>query len=332
MLSLDLGVFNKKSHQISFKEAMSWTVVWVGFSLLFYLFLIHYGVLLHDPKNLDELHQLVQKYRQEVDLSGLSFDAAIQKYQHHLGLEYITGYLIEYALSIDNVFVMILIFQAFNIGKEYYHKVLFWGILGALIMRFIFIFISAALIQRFEWILYLFGALLIYTGIKMFLERNKHGGIDTKDHPIVRFVAKHFALDKHYKGPNFRIKKGKKWYFTPLFLVLLIIEFSDLIFAIDSVPAIFSITADPYIVFFSNIFAIIGLRSLFFVINSIIDKFRYLKTGLSFLLTFIGLKMIFHHYLKEIGFTTIHALYIVAIILIGSILLSVIIPTKKPSQ
>ncbi|MFA8301441.1 MAG: TerC/Alx family metal homeostasis membrane protein [Hyphomicrobiales bacterium] len=328
VLALDLGVFNKKSHVVSLKEAVIWTSIWVFLSVLFYLFLLFFGNILHDPKSIEELQAIITKYRQPIDISGLSFKDAINFYNSQISLEYITGYLIEYALSIDNVFVMILIFLAFGIDKKYYHKILFWGILGAVIMRFIFIFISSALIQRFDWILYVFGVLLIFTGIKMFLDRNKHDKINTEKHPAVRFASKFFAIDPLYKGGKFRIKKGNKHFFTPLFLVLLVIEFTDVLFAVDSVPAIFSITEDPYIVFFSNIFAIIGLRSLFFVISSVLDKFHLLKVGLSFLLVFVGLKMLFHIYLTERGFTTVHSLIVIAIIIFGSIILSVIFPKK----
>nr|MBC8343092.1 TerC/Alx family metal homeostasis membrane protein [Bacteroidota bacterium] len=232
-------------------------------------------------------------------------------------------------LSVDNIFVIIMILISFNVQEKYYKKILFWGILGAIIMRFLFIFLSAALIQKFGWVLYIFGGLLIFTGVRMFLTRNEEEKIDTADHPIVKFMSKYFRVYPHFVVHRFFISKNKKIQMTPLFLVLLVIEFTDVIFAVDSVPAIFSITKDPFIVFFSNIFAILGLRSLFFLVMNIMNIFHYLKLGLSILLVFIGVKMLAHHWLEHIGFTTAHSLYIVLGILSISILASVVFPVKK---
>ncbi len=328
ILIIDLGLFNKKSHVISFKESLFWTSLWVSFALVFYIIILTNGQLIHGISNLDQLSVIVEKFKHPIEINGLDFEQAISLYRKNLGLEYITGYLIEYALSIDNVFVMIMIFLAFGINKQYYHQVLFWGILGAIIMRFIFIFTASVLIQQFAWMLYVFGLLLIYTGVKMFINRNKEEKIDTANHPVVKFASKYFNVDTTYSGQKFITRENGKKYITPLLIVLLVIEFTDVIFAVDSVPAIFSITKDPYIVFFSNIFAIIGLRSLFFLLSSAMSYFHYLKHGLAILLTFIGIKLLAHDYLKEIGFETAYSLYAVLTILGVSMVFSLIFPEK----
>jgi TerC family integral membrane protein len=332
LLFIDLGVFNKKSHIVSFKEAIGWTAVWVSISIGFYFFILYHGDSLHGIDSMDRLKFIVDKFNHPINLQNQDLPTALALYRQNLGLEYLTGYMIEYALSIDNVFVMIMIFMSFNIKQEYYHRILFWGILGAIIMRFVFIFLSSALIQQFAWVLYFFGALLILTGVKMFVSRNKEEKIDTEHHYIVRLASRYFKIDKHYQGQSFFTRIDGKKFITPLFIVLLVIEFTDVIFAVDSVPAIFAVTKDPYIVFFSNIFAIIGLRSLFFVLSSVINYFHFLKIGLSVLLTFIGIKMLIHHWLEGIGFETVHSLYMVVGILGASIILSVIFPKKDKAS
>jgi len=332
ILMLDLGLFNKKNHIIAFREAISWTTLWVALAIGFYFVLRFHGDLIHGISAKEDVLFLIEKYQHPINVSNLSESEAIKAYNKNLGLEYITGYLIEYALSIDNVFVMIMIFMSFGIQQKYYHKILFWGILGAIIMRFFFIFLSSGLIQRFSWMLYFFGGLLIFTGIRMFLDRNKAGGLDTKNHWVVKTVSRYFKTDIHYKGSKFFSRINGKKHLTPLFIVLLVIEFTDVIFAVDSVPAIFAITKDPYIVFFSNIFAIIGLRSLFFVLMNMINRFHFLKTGLAVLLTVIGIKLIFHDWLKSIGFETIHSLYIVVLILGVSILASILFPHSNKEK
>ncbi len=331
ILIIDLGLFNRKSHVISFKESLFWTTLWVSFALGFYFLILTNGQLIHGISDLDHLQQIIQKFQHPIQISGLSFDEALRVYQQNLGLEYITGYLIEYALSVDNVFVMIMIFMAFGIEKQYYHRVLFWGILGAVMMRFIFIFAASALIQQFAWTLYLFGILLVYTGVKMFINRNKEDKIDTAHHPVVRFASRYFSVASTYKGQKFTIRKDGKRFITPLLIVVLVIEFTDVIFAVDSVPAIFSITKDPYIVFFSNIFAIIGLRSLFFLLTNAMSYFHYLKHGLAILLTFIGVKLLAHHWLESFGFETQHSLYAVLFILGMSMVASMVFPSKTTS-
>lgn len=329
ILMVDLGLFNKKSHIVSFKESLIWTILWISFALGFYVLILTNGNLIHGITNLDQLSFVIEKFQHPIEIEGLGYTEALKLYQQNLSLEYITGYLIEYALSIDNVFVMIMIFMAFGVEQKYYHRVLFWGIFGAVVMRFIFIFGASALIQQFTWFLYVFGVLLVYTGVKMFLSRNKEDKIDSDHHPVVKYASKYFAVDTEYKGQSFRIEKDGKKYFTTLFIVLLVIEFTDVIFAVDSVPAIFSITKDPYIVFFSNIFAIIGLRSLFFLLMNAMNYFHYLKVGLAVLLTFIGVKLLAHHWLEEWGFETVHSLYIVLGILGSSMIASLLFPEKK---
>ncbi|MBK7031043.1 MAG: TerC/Alx family metal homeostasis membrane protein [Bacteroidales bacterium] len=335
MLALDLGIFDRKSHEVKFKEALIWTIVWVTLAAGFYLLILNKAEIIHGLKSIGDIENNILKYKHPIDISGLGLQDALSVYRQNLALEFLTGYLIEYMLSVDNVFVMILIFISFGVQKMYYKRVLFWGILGAIVMRFIFIFLSSALIQRFDWVLYVFGIFLVITGVKMFLDRNKEEKMETSKHPIVKFASKYLPLYPNYFRGHFwfRNKKDRsRLYFTPLFLVLLVIEFTDVVFAVDSVPAIFSITQDPYIVFFSNIFAILGLRSLFFVIAHVITMLRFLKHGLSVLLMFIGFKMLMHVQLKEWGFTTVHSLIIVVGILTVSILASVIWPDKSKKK
>lgn len=329
ILFIDLGIFDKHSHKVSFKESLIWTIIWISLALGFFIFLRFEGNLLHGINTFDELQSKIIENAHPLKIDGLNFQQAIDKYNANLSLEFITGYLIEYTLSIDNIFVILMIFFSFNVKEIHYKRVLFWGIIGAIVFRFIFIFLSSALIHKFSWMFYLFGAILLYSGLKMFINRNKKEKVDAQHHPVVKFASKYFKVFPRFVGENFFIKKDKKLYITPLFLVLLIVEFSDIIFAVDSVPAIFSVTKDPYIVFFSNIFAILGLRSLFFLVVHVLNLFRFLKIGISLLLIFIGFKLIFHDWLKEIGFTTQYSLYIVLSILIGSILFSIFLPSKK---
>lgn len=329
MLALDLGLFNKKDQPVSLKQAGIMSAIWVSCAIGFYFFLKIQGHILHDIQDEAHLIEVVQKNQHNIVLNGTSFEENLIKYKNNLSLEFITGYVIEYALSVDNIFVMVLIFSAFGVKEKYYHRVLFWGILGAVIMRFLFIFIGATLISKFGWILYLFGAFLIYSGIMMFINREGDDEIDPENHKVVKLASKFFPVYPDFVGNKFFHKVEGKQYITPLFLVLLIIEFTDVIFAVDSIPAIFAVTKDPYIVFFSNIFAILGLRSMFFLLVNVIHKFHYLKTGLAFLLIFIGIKMLGHHYLKEWGFTTAHSLYIIIGILVISVVASLAFPKKE---
>jgi tellurite resistance protein TerC len=329
ILFIDLGVFNRRPHPIKFKEAAFWCVIWVSFALGFYIFLKFNGELIHSPTSIQDLQEYTVKYKHSIEIPTTNYEEALTVYKDNLALEFLTGYLIEYALSVDNVFVMVLIFLAFGVRTKHYKRVLFWGIFGAIVLRFLFIFISSTLISQFHWVLYIFGGFLIFTGVWMFYTRNREEKIEPQNHPIVKFTSRYFKVFPRNVGNHFIIRRNKVLMMTPLFIVLLVIEFSDVIFAVDSIPAIFSVTNDPYIVFFSNIFAIIGLRSLFFVVMSVIDKFHYLKAGLSILLTFIGFKMLFGDWLKGVGFTTAYALYIVLMILVVSIGVSLLFPKKN---
>lgn len=333
MLAIDLGVFNKESHVIGVKEALTWSIVWISISLIFYVVMIFHGDWIHGPESVADITALAQKYGhpilEQVQQNAGNFEATLSIYRQNLALEFLSGYLIEKALSVDNIFVIIMIFYAFGVDEKYYHHILFWGIIGAIVMRFVFIFLSAALIQEFGWILYLFGALLVFTGVKMFFAKDEEDEIEPHKHPIVKFASKYFSVFPRNMGGKFFVVKNAKFYITPLFVVLLVVEFSDVLFAVDSIPAIFAITKDPFIVFFSNIFAILGLRALFFLLINVINKFHYLKTGLSVLLTVIGLKMIFHHYLEMIHFTTVHSLILIVGILGISIVASLIFPKKE---
>lgn len=329
MLAFDLGIFNKKDHIIKYKEALVMSLIWVCMALGFYVILNTHGDLIHGINNFDKIAELTSKYKHNIELLPSNYEASLEIYKSNLALEFITGYLIEYALSVDNIFVIVLIFTAFGVREKYYHRVLFWGILGAVLMRFLFIFLGATLINEFEWILYIFGAFLIYTGIMMFVKRNDDEKIETENHPVVKYASKLFNVFPRYVGKKFFIRKGGKNMITPLFIVLIVIEFTDLIFAVDSIPAIFSVTKDPYIVFFSNIFAILGLRSMFFLLVNVIHQFHYLKVGLSFLLTFIGVKMLAHDWLHSIGFETVHSLIIIISILSLSIIASLLFPNKE---
>lgn len=332
MLSMDLGLFNKRDHAVGLKEAAIMSAVWVSLAIAFYFLLLTEGHRLHGIEDFDRLAFITKKHFHNIQLNPLDFYSSLQLYKQNLALEFLSGYVVEYALSVDNIFVMVLIFTAFSVETKYYHRVLFWGIIGAVVMRFLFIFLGSALISQFGWILYLFGAFLVYTGFMMFLHRNQEDKIDPQNHKVVKLASRYFSVYPQFSGNKFFLKKDGKKYITPLFLVLLIIEFTDLIFAVDSIPAIFAVTKDPYIVFFSNIFAILGLRSMFFLLVNIIHKFRYLKIGLSVLLVFIGAKMLAHNWLDAIGFTTAHSLIVIVLILTISVIFSLLFPRKSPRK
>lgn len=332
MLAIDLGLFSKKNEAISFKAAAIMSTIWVTFALIFYVILRIWGNELHNIQDFETLVAITEKHMHNIQLIPDDLAASLRIYNNNLALEYLTGYVVEYALSVDNIFVMVLIFSSFGVDPKHYHRVLVWGILGALIFRFIFIFLGAALISRFDWILYVFGIFLVYTGIMMFIKRNEEETMDPQENKIVRFASKHFSVTPNFIGDHFFHNIDGKRFITPLFLVLLMIESTDIIFAVDSIPAIFSVTQDPYIVFFSNIFAILGLRSMFFLLVNVIHKFHYLKAGLAFLLVFIGAKMLLHTPLESIGFTTAHSLIVIVTILAGSIILSLLFPKKEPSK
>ncbi len=305
MLSLDLFVFHKKDKVVSVKESAIWTAVWVGLAMGFAVLVYLFGDWMMPP-----------------DASVTDIAA----YRSEMTSEFLAGYFLEESLSIDNIFVMIMIFVSFGIRKEYYHRVLFWGIFGAIVLRFIFIFALAGLINQFAWLLAVFGVILIYSGVKMFFDKGDEQ-IDTANHPIVKFASKHFPVTTSSHGHDFFIHEGGKWLLTPLFLVLLVIEFSDIIFAVDSIPAVFSVTKNPVIVYTSNIFAIMGLRSLFFLLSDVSDRFWMLHYGLGVLLSFIGVKMIAGEFL-DWEIPTLASLAVILGILVVSVTLSMLI--KKP--
>ena len=332
IMAVDLGVFSKqKSHVVHFKEAAIWSAIWVALSVAFYFFLQNYGYLVHGIDSFARLSEVQNLYAGHVGLVPGNFAASLARFQKNMALEYITGYLVEYSLSADNIFVFILIFKSFGVQERFYKKILVYGILGAIVLRFIFIFLGSALIQRFEWIMFLFGAFLVYTGIQLFFQKEDDETINPSKHPVVRFASKYLSVYNRNVTDNFfiRRKSDRKLFVTPLFIIVIVVAFTDLVFAVDSIPAIFSITKDPYIVFFSNVFAIMGLRSMFFFLSSIMSQFRFLKVGLAVLLTFIGGKMLAEPWLHDVGFQPVYSLYIIVAILGISILASWLIPEKK---
>jgi tellurite resistance protein TerC len=280
MLALDLGVFHRRAHAISIKEALLWSIVWMTLAFTF-----NAGV--------------------------YSWFGATR------GLEFLTGYLIEKALAVDNIFVFAVIFSYFAVPVAYQHRVLFWGILGALVLRAIFIVLGAALLQKFHWVIYIFGAFLILTGVKLLLQGDDE--IHPERNPVFRLFKRMVRSVSEYHSGQFFLSKNGKWYATPLLLVLVSIEVTDVIFALDSIPAIFAVTPDPFIVYTSNIFAILGLRSLYFLLAGVMHKFQYLKIGLALVLAFVGTKMV----LADIYKIPIAAsLGVVAALITGSVILS----------
>jgi tellurite resistance protein TerC len=287
LLAIDLGVFHRKVHTVTLKEALAWSIAWVV-------------------------------------LSGLFGTWVYMEFGRRHALEFFTGYLVEYALSVDNIFVFILIFSYFAVPSKLHHRVLFWGILGALIMRGSFIFAGAKLIQTFHWIIYLFGAFLIFAGIKILLQK---GETEVKPgrNPVVRLFERVMPMASGYGEGSFFVKQTGRWVATPLALVLVTVETTDLVFALDSIPAIFGVTTDWFIVFTSNICAILGLRSMYFLLAAVVDRFVYLGMGLGIVLSFIGVKMV----LSDVYPVGIEAsLIVVAAILAGSVILSLIKPRK----
>ena len=251
MLALDLGIFHRKAHEVSIREATAWSVVWVTLAMVF---------------------------------NGWIWYA----WGKGPALEFLTGYLIEKSLSIDNIFVFVMLFGYFAVPREYHHRVLFWGILGALLMRGVFIGVGAYVLEQFHWVLYVFGAILIVTGIKMMMRQESHS---PENNPILRWLRRVLPLSDRYHGQNFWVFEGAKWVATPLFLVLVMVELTDLVFAIDSIPAIFAVTKEPFLVFTCNVFAILGLRSMYFLLAGVVHRFVYLKYGLAAVLLFVGAKM-----------------------------------------
>lgn len=328
VLMIDLLVVGRHSHIVSTKEALIWTSVWFSLSMGFYAFLYYYGHLLHGIQTPEKLSEVVTRYAPELRFRLTDFEGMVGEYRQHMAMSYLAGYFIEQTLSIDNVFVILLILQAFSVPLKNYKTVLFWGVLGAIILRFIFIYTGAALIQRFEWILYVFGAFLVYQGINILVKREEDKK-DPHDYALVRFLSKYLNILKEFHGNRFALNFHGKVFFTPLMLVLVLVEFTDVIFALDSIPAVFSVSLDWYVVFFSNIFAIIGLRSLFFLLANMINKFRFLNVGVSVLLVFVGVKLLARHWLEEIGFKSSYFLYFIAATLILSVVFSALFPEKE---
>lgn len=288
MLALDLGVFHRRAHVVSLREAITWTVVWISLAMIFNL--------------------------------GLWYLAGPQK-----ALEFFTGYLIEYSLSVDNIFVFALLFSYFAVPAKYQHRVLFWGILGALVMRAVMIIAGTLLIAKFAWIIYVFGGFLILTGIKMIVKKEEE--IHPENNPVVRWFKRLMPVTAGYREDKFFVRENGVWMATPLFVVLLLVEVSDLIFAVDSIPAIFAVTTDPFIVYTSNVFAILGLRSLYFALSGVMDKFHYLKVGLGVVLTFVGVKMLLAHTAWKID--TLVSLGVIVLILAAAVVMSLLRP-KQP--
>lgn len=290
MLALDLGVFHKKCHVVTFKESMTWTVVWIGLALLFNLWIW-------------------------------------QQYGGQKGLEFFTGYVIEKSLSVDNVFVFALLFSYFAVPPIYQHKVLFWGVMGALVMRAGMIVQGAALITQFAWIIYVFGAFLILTGLKMIFKKEQE--IQPANNPVVRGFKRLMPVTPDYREDRFFVRDKGVLMATPLFIVLILVEVSDLIFAVDSIPAIFAVTRDPFIVYTSNVFAILGLRSLYFALAGVMDKFHFLKLGLGVVLTFVGVKMLLGH--TDYKIDTLVSLGVIVAVLAASVIASLVWPKAAAS-
>ena len=319
MLAIDLGVFNRKPHEVSYKDASIWSAVWVALALIF-------AALLFGPLGWE--------------LFGEARNAK--------ALEFLTGYLIELSLSVDNLFVFVLIFSYFKVPPKYQHRVLFWGVMGALVMRVLMILIGSELIERFHWVIYIFGAFLVYTGVKMF--RQEESDIDPENRAIIHFITRYVPIVRHYERRKFFTVVNGKRVGTLLLLVLIVVEFTDLVFALDSIPAIFGVTTDRFIVYTSNVFAILGLRTFYFLLAGVIDRFHYLKYGLATVLSFIGLKMLlplgaqvaakglsgmgFPELAQQVGtfhgIPTIWALGVVALVLGSSLVASMIWPKPEP--
>jgi len=329
ILMFDLLIIGRKSHEVSLREAATWTGVWISLAFLFALFLFFFGDSVYGIRSTGELGKVLTRFYPYLSPDQPDLETGLALLRRNLAINFAAGYLIEESLSIDNLFVMMSILGAFSVRKADYKRVLFWGILGAIVMRFLFIFAGAALIYRFEWLLYVFGAYLLYTGVKMYLERNREDRKPPQKHPVVKFLSKRFRVFPRYVGGRFFIRKNGHLFLTPLFIVVIMIEFSDLVFALDSIPAIFGITRDPYIVFFSNVFAILGLRSMFFLLVKIVERFYLLKTGVSILLLFVGLKLIGHEWLDHVGYKPVYSLFVIVGVLGLSILLSVLFPKVK---
>src|SRR3970040_1289591 len=292
LLALDLGVFHRKLHAVSLREAIFWSVLWTMLALAFNLSMLWW----YNPAHVQDATMAVHKT---------------------LALEFFTGYLIERMLSFDNIFCFAVLFSYFGVEARYQHRLLFWGILGALIMRGLMIWLGVALISRFAWILYVFGAFLVWTGAKMLFHKPEE--FDPEKNPVLKLARKFLPVTSGYHGQQFFVRHEGIWKATPMFLVLLVIETTDVAFALDSIPAIFAITKDPFIIYSSNVFAILGLRALYFLLAAILPYFRYLSAGLSIVLMFIGIKMLVE---KWVHISTVLSLSVVGSLLIGAVVAS----------
>jgi tellurite resistance protein TerC len=305
MLALDLGVFHRNSHVVKMREALVWSGIWIGLALLFNL-----GVYLYWDR--------IQP--------GSSYT------NQQAGLAFLTGYVVEKALSVDNIFVFLMVFAYFQVPPQYQHRVLFWGILGALLFRMVFIAAGASLLQNYSWMVLIFGGFLMVTGVKMVWLKDKQ--IDPGKNPVIRGFRKLFPVTAEYQGQRFFTRIDGRLWATPLFLTLLFIEFTDIVFAVDSIPAIFAITKEPFIVFTSNVFAILGLRALFFALAGLMQMFHYLGYALASILVFVGGKMVWTYYQHTLGglpdykFPVGISLSIIVSILVLAILISVVRPPK----
>jgi len=304
-LLLDLGIFNKSAHKITTKSALYQSIFWVVISTIFG-YLVYY----FDQGG--------------IDANGAKVSGA------DASIEFFSAYLTEYALSVDNIFVILLILKYFSVKEEYYHKVLFWGILGAVVFRGLFIFVGAYFIAKFHWILYIFGVFLIYSGIKIYFEDSDEK-IDPEKNPILKLCRKYLPITKEEMGDRFLVSVNGKWMFTPLFLVIILIETTDLIFAVDSIPAAFAITQNEFLIYTSNIFAVMGLRAMFFLLSGVIDRFYLLQKGLSIILFFIGAKMLLEIF--HIELSPLLSFTVIILTLTMSIVFSILIPRKEePSE
>lgn len=313
MLVLDLGVFHRKAHEVSFKEATVWSVVWVSLALAFNYLLYHY--VLWDFA--DELHL--------TSTPGFDVQVAAKK----ISLEFLAGYIVEKSLAVDNIFVFVVVFSYFAIPAQYQHRILFYGIIGALIFRVIFIALGSVLMQ-YKAIVIIFGIFLILTGIKMMFTGDQK--IDPDNNPVIRLLKRFMRVTPRIEGQNFFIRKGGLLYVTPLLICLIFLEVTDVIFAIDSVPAIFALTKEPMIVFTSNIFAILGLRSMYFMLAGVIDRFHLLKYGLALVLVFVGIKMAWLNEAFGGKFPISWSLGIIASIITTSVVTSLLIPKRDSTN
>lgn len=313
LLALDLGVFHRKAHAVSFREASTWSVIWIGLALAFNFGFYQYAAwkFARDPRLLQ--------------IAGFDPEAAARQ----VGLEFLTGYVVEKTLSLDNIFVFVVVFTFFAIPAIYQHRVLFYGILGALVFRAVFIVLGSALLQ-YHWVILLFGALLILTGVKMMFAPDKK--INPEQNPLIRLFRRLMPVTSELHGPRFFVRLQSVLYATPLFLTLLFVEISDIIFAIDSVPAIFALTREPMIVFTSNVFAILGLRSLYFLLAGAVERFALLKYGLALVLVFVGLKMVWLNDAFGGKFPIGWSLAIIGSVIAASIVCSLLSPKKMEQQ